>query len=79
MVERENELKTEKTSEYWIEVAKRAGIAAHHGFYSGPRRTWATFCRIGFPRAMIRPLAARRDGTLTAAERAFSVGLREGR
>lgn len=60
-------------SEELIEKARKAGaiVRATHN--------WASFCRAWqLPRVLAKVCAARRDGTLTAAERAYRVGRTEG-
>ena len=61
------------SSDHWIAVAKRAGEVARESAYA--TGTGARLRRVAFPRPLGAVLAARRDGTLTAAIRAFNYAL----
>lgn len=61
-----------KTADEWIEVARQAGqVARSSAIAPAVRRAYA-YRSVAFPRVLELVLGARKDGTLTAARRAFS-------
>ena len=66
-----------KTSDELIALAKRAGMAVRRGIVAA--RRFRTIDQVTFPRMLAIVCGARKDGTLRAAERAFRVGIHEGR
>jgi hypothetical protein len=63
---------TTKNADQWIAASKKLGQVARSTVH------YVRTSRLEFPAALGRILQARKDGTYTAAVRAFNVGFREG-